>query len=54
MKKKDKQEISILVEPTRLLQIRMTKEEYKKQFTLRGRIGIYILRIIGIIEVEII
>jgi len=30
-----------------------SKEDYKKQYSLRGRIGIFILRALGIVELKI-
>jgi len=33
--------------------ITTSKEDYKKQYSLRGRIGIFILRVLGIVELKI-
>jgi len=40
--------------PTRLIDIKMKKEEFLKYYTLRGRIGIYILVLLGVANLKLI
>ena len=40
--------------PERLIHIKTTVENFKKTYSLRGRIGIYLLVILGIAELEFI
>ncbi len=37
-----------------IIEIKITKEQFNKEYTLRGKIGIWIGQILGIISVEFI
>ena len=39
--------------PQRLIHIKMDNDEYKKIYNLRARIGINILRLLGILKLEL-
>ena len=53
---KSEDDISSLKQPppTTLIKIRQeSKKQYKENYTLRGRIGIFILRVLGVVTLKI-
>ena len=50
---KSEDDISSLKQPPKtLIEIRISKKEYKETYSLRGRIGIFILRMLGVVTLE--
>jgi hypothetical protein len=38
---------------TTLINIEMSEEKYKLEYSLRGRIGIFILRLLGVVTLQL-
>ena len=50
--KKEKTILAGKLPPKTLIGIKTTKEDFKRDYTLRGRIGIFILRMLGVVTLE--
>ena len=50
--KKEKTILAGKLPPKTLIEIRISKKEYKETYSLRGRIGIFILRMLGVVTLE--